>query len=86
MSEFYNDLQGEPTRPVIKSQTCAGLYLASPTKKDTSEIFQDGDVPDVFIERVHGVVTGEIKEVSDVWHSGVGAAVSRRTCSALEEL
>lgn len=28
-----------------------------PIMKDTSEVLQDGDVPDVVVERVHGIVT-----------------------------
>ena len=33
------------------------IWRRKPAKKDTSEILQDGDVPDVVVERVHGVVT-----------------------------
>ena len=43
-------------------------------KKDTCEVFQDGDIPDVVVEWVHGVVTVALKQenTTDVKNSSVG--------------
>lgn len=40
---------------------CIGLFQS--VKKDTSEVLQDGDIPDVVVERVHGIMTGEKKRM-----------------------
>lgn len=34
-------------------------------RKDTGEVLQDGDVPDVVVEGVHGVVAVKASAVSD---------------------
>lgn len=38
------------------------MYPHEPIMKDTSEVLQDGDVPDVVVERVHGIVTAGRKK------------------------
>lgn len=63
--------------------------LVSEGLKDTSEVLQDGDVPDVVVERVHGIVTAatEEGELAGVQCRGsLPCVLLRRTCSVLEEL